>query len=145
MTSPDATPGKTKRFRPGRILAVVLLAPLLLVTAYTLFVLNWSYSDGERVGYLQKFSRKGWLCKTWEGEVVLATVPGSMPEKWSFTVRRASVVEAMNSAVGKRVQLHYTEHRGIPTSCFGDTNYFVDAVTVVDEAGRPVDTSEPAR
>jgi hypothetical protein len=110
------------------ILWGLLLLPVVLFTLYTLLVLNWSYSDGWRSGVLQKFSRKGWVCKTWEGELAMTTVPGVAPTIWLFSVRDDAVAELMADAVGDRVNLHYTEHRGIPSDCFASTNYFVDSL-----------------
>jgi len=109
-----------------------LLVIALALATYTWLSLTWSYSDGERVGILQKVSRKGWLCKTYEGELAQYVVSGVMPQIWEFTVRDATVASRLNRALGERVRLHYTEHRGIPSSCFGDTRYFVDGVEPVD-------------
>ncbi len=113
-----------------------LLLLLLLVAAlgalYTMATLRWNYSEGERVGWVQKFSRKGWLCKTWEGELAMVTMPGAIPEKFFFTVRDDRVADKLNQTLGRRVALTYTEHVGIPTTCFGDTSYFVDGVKVVE-------------
>jgi hypothetical protein len=110
---------------------MAIITPLFLFVLYTIVAYNWSYSNGDRSGILRKFSRKGWLCKTWEGELAMTTVPGVMPELWAFTVRDDSVVSAINSAIGKQVVLHYGEHRGLWTSCFGETRYFVDSVRVI--------------
>ncbi len=99
---------------------------------YILVVLNWSYSEGERAGFLQKVSYKGWLCKTWEGELSLVAIPGAAPEKFLFTVRDNSVAEQLNAAAGKRVALQYEQHKGLPSSCFGDTDYFVVGLKVLD-------------
>jgi hypothetical protein len=110
------------------VLGSIILLPFLLFTLYSLLVLNWSYSDGWRSGVLQKFSRKGWICKTWEGELAMSTVPGVAPTIWLFSVRDDGTAQKMTEAVGDRVNLHYTEHRGIPSSCFATTNYFVDSV-----------------
>ena len=120
--------------RGGVVLVLLLLlaAAVAAFVLYTFFVLHWSYSEGERAGILQKFSRKGWVCKTWEGELAMSIVPGVTPTIWDFSVRDGRVAEAMNAAVGKRVTLHYKEHRGVPTSCFGETSYFVDGVRVVE-------------
>jgi hypothetical protein len=93
-------------------------------------VLHWSYSDGWRSGVLQKFSRKGWVCKTWEGELAMSTVPGVAPTIWLFSVRDDAVAQRLSDAVGDRINLHYTEHRGIPSDCFASTNYFVDSIRV---------------
>jgi hypothetical protein len=114
------------------IIAGVIVVPLLLFALYTFTALTWSYSEGERVGYVQKFSRKGWLCKTWEGELAMVAIPGSMPEKFQFTVHDDSVATLVNRSSGKRVRLHYEQHLGIPTTCFGETEYFVTGVEVVE-------------
>jgi len=107
----------------GLGLAVVgLIAALAL---YTYIAMSWSYSEGERAGFLQKISKKGWICKTWEGELSLVTMPGAAPEKFLFTVRDDAVAAQLNAAAGKRVALRYEQHKGLPTSCLGDTDYFV--------------------
>lgn len=100
-----------------------------LVALWTAFTLTWSYSAGERAGYVQKFSRKGWICKTWEGEMAMVTMPGTVAEKFFFTVRDDAVVEQINATVGRRVVLSYEEHKWVPFSCFGDTGHFVTGVT----------------
>lgn len=127
MQTPKPEEGK---IRIGLILVILVVVPTVLFAVYTYTVLHWSYSDGERAGYIQKFSRKGWVCKTYEGELAMTTVPGVAPTVWSFSVRDPNVAVQIKAAIGRRVALHYTEHRGIPSSCFGETNYFVDAVTV---------------
>lgn len=113
-------------------LLIALIACVALLSAYTWFVLNWSYSDGERAGYVQKFSKKGWLCKTWEGELAIINIPGTLTEKFYFTVHDDAVVKKINNSLGKKVSLLYEEHVGIPSSCFGDTGYFVSNVRVVE-------------
>ncbi len=102
-----------------------------LLVLWTAFTLTWSYSAGERAGYVQKFSRKGWICKTWEGEMAMVTMPGTVAEKFFFTVRDDAVAERINATVGSRVVLNYEEHRFIPISCFGDTGHFVTGVKAV--------------
>src|SRR5262245_41451714 len=113
---------------------LVLLVLAALVAGYFWGAMKWSYSSGERAGWVQKLSRKGWVCKTWEGEMAMVTMPGAIPEKFYFTVRDDGVAERINQVMGKRVTLHYDEKVGLPTSCFGDTRHFVNRVTVVDEA-----------
>jgi hypothetical protein len=115
-----------------RALIIGLTAIVLVAVLWTWFTLSWSYSDGERAGVLQKFSRKGWVCKTYEGELALYIVGGVAPEIWSFSVRDEGIVEQLNAMVGERVRLHYTEHKAIPSSCFAETAYFVDGVTRVE-------------
>ncbi|HJQ65282.1 MAG TPA: hypothetical protein VJ816_02840 [Gemmatimonadales bacterium] len=114
------------------IIAGVVVTPILLFAIYTWSALTWSYSQGDRAGYVQKFSKKGWICKTWEGELAMVNIPGSLSEKFLFSVRDDKVADYINASLGKRVALTYEEHRGIPTSCFGDTDYFVTAVRVVE-------------
>lgn len=110
-------------------LVVVAVAGVAL---YSFAVFNWSYSNGERAGWVQKFSSKGWLCKTWEGEMAMVSLPGSTPEKFYFTVWDDRVAEKVSQAMGKRVSLQYAQKVGIPTRCFGDTRYYVTDVQVVD-------------
>jgi hypothetical protein len=116
--------------RASAIIASIVVAAAVLFALYLAVVLHWSYSEGERAGYLQKLSRKGWLCKTWEGEILLSSMPGAIPERFAFTVRDDSVVKQLQSAMGQRVQLTYSQHLGIPTSCFGETSYFVEKAAV---------------
>ncbi len=105
---------------------------LVLAVLYTWLALSWSYSEGERAGYVQKFSNKGWLCKTWEGELAMVAMPGSLAEKFAFSVRDAAVAAKVEKTMGKRVALVYQEHRGVPSSCFGDTEHFVVDVRSVE-------------
>jgi hypothetical protein len=112
---------------------VGLLAVAVLVLAgFTWVTLHFSYSDGERAGYVQKLSRKGWLCKTWEGEMAMVTMPGTVSEKFAFTVRDPAIAARINASVGKRMALHYEQHKWIPSSCFGDTEYFVNGLRVME-------------
>jgi hypothetical protein len=111
-----------------RVVFLLLFGVTLAFVLYTWAALSFSYSDGQRAGYVQKFSRKGWVCKTWEGELAMATLPGTMPQIFKFTVRDAAVADQINLNMGERVVLHYEEHVGLPTSCFGDTQYFVTGV-----------------
>jgi hypothetical protein len=111
----------------------VLLVLLALGALFVWAMLSWSYSTGERAGWVQKFSRKGWICKTWEGELALVTMPGTAQEKFLFTVWDEGVAREINAAMGKRVSLHYDEKVGLPGSCFGDTRYWVNAIKLVDE------------
>lgn len=115
-----------------RYLIVTLVAIVLLFAAWTWLALTWSYSEGERAGYVQKFSKKGWLCKTWEGEIAMVTMPGAIPEKFAFSVRDETVAEAINRMAGRRVVLHYQQHKFVPTTCFGETEYFVVGVRAVE-------------
>ena len=113
------------------IAALAVLA--VLVSGYFWAALSWSYSSGERAGWVQKISHKGWLCKTWEGELALVSLPGSAVEKFYFTVRDEAVAQQITQVIGRRVSLHYEEKVGLPTSCFGDTRHFVTRVSVTPD------------
>jgi hypothetical protein len=115
----------------------VVVGFALLAAAYVWATLSWSYSSGERAGWVQKLSRKGWICKTWEGEMAMVSMPGAIPEKFHFTVRNDAVAWEINGVMGRRVSLHYEEKVGLPTSCFGETRHFVTKVTVVDDTPPP--------
>ena len=114
-------------------LILALLVLLVLVALYFWAALSWSYSAGERAGWVQKLSNKGWLCKTWEGELALVSLPGSVPEKFYFTIRDKAVAAQLVQVMGKRVSLHYDEKVGLPTTCFGDTRHFVSGFSLSDD------------
>lgn len=125
-----AAPSRRAR-RWGRRALLLLVGLLLLLALYTWLALHWDYSNGYRSGTMQKFSRRGWVCKTYEGELWQSVVTNVSPQVWQFSVRDERVVQALDSLVGRQVRLHYTEHRGVPTSCFADTPYYVDSVVVI--------------
>ena len=135
--APPGTTGKPEPLARRRRSRWPWLLVALLVLAgagfalYAWATLAYSYSSGERAGYVQKFSHKGWLCKTWEGELAMVNLPGAMPEIFRFTVRDGAVAARLNQTMGQRVALHYEQHRGVPSSCFGDTEYFVTDVRPV--------------
>ena len=116
-----------------RYLVLSLVGLVLAAAGWTWLTLHWSYSEGERAGYVQKFSHKGWLCKTWEGEIALVTMPGAIPEKFEFTVRDDAVAQRINALAGHRVVMQYLQHKFIPASCLGETEYFVYDVRATEE------------
>ena len=137
-----------RKSQAGAALVWVPVLLALMAAAYFWAFLTWSYSTGERAGWVQKLSHKGWLCKTWEGEMAMVTMPGTAQEKFLFTVRREDVVAQLNKLMGKRVSVHYEEKVGLPTTCFGETRHYVDGVVAVDEIplapGIVVPTPAPA-
>jgi hypothetical protein len=127
-----------------RVAAAIFVAAAVLVAGYFWFVLSWSYSTGERAGWVQKLSKKGWLCKTWEGEMAMVSMPGSSAEKFYFTAKNDQVAEEINKVMGKRVALQYEEKVGLPTSCFGDTRAYVTKVIVVEDIPLSAPAPKPA-
>jgi len=111
---------------------IIIVGAGVIFAGYTWVALNWSYSKGDRAGYVQKFSQKGWLCKTWEGELQMIPVPGSLPEKFFFSVRSDSLAQKLSTSMGKRVSLAYEQHKGVPSVCFGETEYFVTDVRILE-------------
>jgi hypothetical protein len=123
--------GEEIRKKVVKVAVLLVVGAVALCAGYVMIVLNWSYSKGERIGYVQKFSEKGWLCKTWEGELQMLPVPGAVPEKFVFSVRDKAMIGKINSSLGKKVSLSYEQHKGVPTSCFGESEYYaVDAKTL---------------
>jgi len=110
----------------------VIIIPLIIFAGYTWITLSFSYSSGERVGNIQKLSKKGWLCKTWEGELSMVPVLGALPEKFEFTVRDEMVADKLNKSLGKKISLYYDQHRGVPSTCLGDTAFFVKDVKILE-------------
>jgi hypothetical protein len=112
--------------------AVSILAVIAVFAGYAWVTLNWSFSTGERAGFVQKFSKKGWVCKTWEGELLMSPIPGTIPEKFLFSVRDDKIAQKLNTSMGKKVNLHYEQHKGVPTTCFAETEYFVTDVRIIE-------------
>jgi hypothetical protein len=122
------TTPKKKRNKLVIILLSLILVPAVIIALWIWVTLGYVYSTGERAGYLQKISKKGWLCKTWEGEIAMTPLPGATPQYFEFTVRNDSLAHLLETYAGKQVSLTYEQHRGIPSSCFGETQYFVTRV-----------------
>jgi hypothetical protein len=111
----------------------LVVVPALCLALWMWITLSWTYSTGDRAGYVQKFSQKGWVCSTWEGELSMVNLPGAVPERWTFSVRDDIVAHAVRESIGHKVALEYEEHRGVPSNCFGETRYFVVGVRRVSE------------
>lgn len=115
-----------------KIISGIVLVLVLGFAAWAWITLSYNYSVGERAGYVQKISLKGWLCKTWEGQLSMINYPGAAPELFEFSVRDQAVAKRVEASVGKRVALTYAQHIGVPSSCFGDTEYFITDVRVIE-------------
>jgi hypothetical protein len=138
------TVGPTASLPPGKplgrrirnwFLGLLLLA-LVAAALYMVFALKFTYSTGDRAGIVQKFSNKGWVCKTWEGELAMTTLPGAVPEVFRFTVRDEAVSKEISATMGQHVVLGYDQHFGLP-SCFGETSYVVTSVRINENPGIP--------
>jgi hypothetical protein len=127
-SAPPVPVKKKKRNKLLIALLVLLLIPAVIISLWIWVALGYTYASGERAGYVQKISKKGWVCKTWEGELAMANLPGTMPQIFSFTVRTDSIANLLEKNIGKQVSITYEQHRGIPTTCFGETQYFVTRV-----------------
>ena len=127
----DVPTSRRRRRWPWIIGGGLVVLPALLLAAWTVIALSYTYSRGERAGYIQKLSKKGWICKTWEGELAMVNIPGAMQERFPFTVRSDSLAAVMTKDMGSQVSLTYEEHRGVPGTCFGETNYYITNVRPV--------------
>jgi hypothetical protein len=130
-SAPPSSPHRHRSHKALSFLSIIILVPVVVFALWAWVALGYTYSRGERAGYVQKISKKGWLCKTWEGELAMANLPGVMPEIFRFTVRNDSIAQVIENNAGKRVSLTYEQHKGVPTSCFGETEYFVTQVRPV--------------
>ena len=129
-TETPTAPAPARKTRNKALIAllILVLVPVVIIALWIWIALGYTYALGERAGYIQKISKKGWLCKTWEGELAMANLPGTMPQIFTFTVRSDSIAHVIEQNAGKQVSLTYEQHRGVPTSCFGETEYFVTGV-----------------
>ena len=130
--NPDTPAAPVPVKKKGRkvliVVLLIVLIPAVIISLWIWVALGYSYASGERAGYIQKISKKGWICKTWEGELAMANLPGTMPQIFTFTVRDDSVAHIIEQNAGKQVSLTYQQHRGLPTTCFGETEYFITGV-----------------
>jgi hypothetical protein len=136
--APVPTKGRKGKWIATAILFLVVL-PLALFALWVTIALSYSYSKGERAGFVQKLSQRGWVCKTYEGEMALANGPNVVPEIFRFSVRDPKVADAINNSLGRQVKLVYEQHKFVPTSCFGETEYFIKQV----EPLGPATTASP--
>lgn len=127
-----------------KILVTLLGLIGIIAGGWVFITLHYTYSAGERAGYIQKISKKGWICKTWEGELAMANLPGAMPQIFSFTVSDDDVAHQIEQRAGQLVSLSYEQHPGVPSTCFGDTQYFVVKLGSAGPAKVPEAAPAPA-
>ena len=128
----QVTPSFRRRhWRKITVLSVILV-PIFIFAAWAAITLSYAFSTGERAGFAQKLSKRGWICKTWEGELAMVNLPGAMPEIFRFSIRNDSIARVLERNLGKRVSISYAQHRGVPTSCFGETDYYITNVRILD-------------
>jgi hypothetical protein len=132
MAMADGADNNFNKLRVKLWIAVIILIPIAGSALYTWVTLTWNFSTGKRTGYVQKLSKNGWVCKTWEGEMAMVTMPGAIPEKFFFSIRDDNVAARINKLAGKRVSVVYEQHKGVPTTCFGETLYYVVDVKAID-------------
>lgn len=131
--APPQPPRRRSKWKWAMVLlGVIVVLPLGVFALWAWITLSYTYSRGDRAGWVQKISKKGWVCRTWEGELAMVNMPGAAQERWLFSVRSDSIARIIQSSVGNRVALEYEEHRGVPTSCFGETQYFIVGVRNVN-------------
>lgn len=128
----QATPSWRRRHWRKIVALAVVLVPIFIFAAWASITLSYAFSTGERAGFAQKLSKRGWICKTWEGELAMVNLPGAMPEIFRFSVRNDSIARVLERNLGKRVSVSYAQHRGVPTSCFGETEYYITNVRILD-------------
>ena len=133
VTERTATNIPEKRHWKVWLILIVFVLPASVLSGYIWVTLHYAYSSGERSGYVQKISRKGWVCKTWEGELAMTTAPGTAPQIFQFSVRDDSTAYQIQQAAGQRVALAYDQHKGVPSSCFGETEYFITGVRTIGQ------------
>src|SRR5262249_61087970 len=124
---------------------LVLLVLAALVVGYFWAAMKWSYASGDRAGWVQKLSRKGWVCKTWEGEMAMVSLPGSTAEKFAFTVWDESAVHQINKLMGRRGNLHYEKKDGRPTTSFGEAEQHDSGGTPRGKIPQPPPGPDPLR
>ena len=134
MDSATASQAPPRRSRFWLLLLVLIVVlPVCVFAAWVWITLHFSYSKGERAGYVQKISQKGWVCKTWEGELAMSTFPGTAPQLFTFSVRDDAIARKIQDAAGQRVALSYEQHKGVPTACFGETEYFIVSIRTLGQ------------
>lgn len=117
-----------KRRHWGKLLLLTLIMfPAVVFGVWSAVTLGWTYSEGDRPGFVQKIATKGYVCKTWEG-ILYNDLQGFRADSFQFTVRSDSLAKVLQGLTGKRVSLHYQQHVNVPSSCFGDSEYFVSGV-----------------
>jgi len=115
-----------------------VLIVLIFFGAFALWTCSWTYSEGTRAGQLIKFSKKGIMFKTYEGELNMGGLrtgdakDGLEGNLWQFSVLDENIIKELENAEGKRVKLSYKE-RYKAMAWQGDTNYFVVGVEVIEE------------
>ena len=120
----------------GKKWLLILLLVLIAGFGITYLIFNFTYSEGNRAGVLIKFSKKGYVFKTYEGELNiggLGNIPNTaqMNQIWDFSVRDNSVADSLMKLEGKKVSLHYREV--LKNFVWdGDTKYFVDGIKQIE-------------
>lgn len=117
-----------------RILKWSAFIILLLLFGFIYWKYFYTYSEGYRAGLLQKFSSKGTIFKTYEGEMILSSISSSRDiaiasEKFYFTLTNKNLVRSFDTLQGENVIVHYKQKNGI-LFWRGDSDYLVDSISI---------------
>ena len=123
-----ARSGKAKR-----IVMVIFLIALALLALFIWWNYYFTYSEGNRYGLLQKFSHRGNMFKTYEGELILSSVRGNQnvtiaSEKFFFSVTDENIAKKLDELQGQNITVHYLEKKSV-AFWRGDSRYIVDSVS----------------
>jgi len=121
----------------GRKIIIIITLVIVVILSLFFLIANYTYSEGNRAGVVVKFSKKGYLLKTYEGELNMGGM-GNLPNTaqqnmlWQFSVREQSVADTLMNLEGRKVSLHYKEIiKNMPWQ--GETEYFVDGVKLIHD------------
>lgn len=109
-----------------KVISLLILGIALVTALYFTFIYYSHYSEGTRAGELIKFSRKGVIAKTWEGEISQG-ISGATIFKFSVENKEKDVIKQLQDLQGRYVKLDYFE-RYKTFFWLGDTKYFITAV-----------------
>jgi hypothetical protein len=120
---------KTKRLFKWLLFLIVIIAGVFIYWKFF-----YTYSEGYRAGLLQKFSNKGTIFKTYEGEMILSSVSSSRDialasEKFLFTVTNKTLIREFDTLQGEMVIVHYRQ-KNAAVFWRGDSQYLVDSVKI---------------
>ncbi len=109
-----------------KIIGILITTVAILALLYFAFIYYITYSTGVRTGELIKFSNKGVIVKTWEGEISQG-ISGAQIFTFSVEDKNKQVIDNLQKYQGSYVKLTYKE-RYATFFWLGDTKYFITKV-----------------